>query len=108
MSRLKRNLVRRDKMLQILRIVKEDGHYHKLEQTLLKIAVDIPASAVGHTVEQNTINLIGKCASIAGLWNMPVQENYLPEHTITHEWAITKQKTSVRLRHFLNILDKSV
>jgi len=108
MSRLKRNLVRRDKTFQILCVLREDSYYPKLEQTLLKIAIDIPASAVGRTVEQNTINMIGECASIAGIWNMPVLENYMPEHTIEHEWAITKQKTLVRLIDFLTILDKAV
>lgn len=77
-------------------------HYPNLERILTKIAMDIPTGAVHRTVEQDTINMIAECASIASM--CPALENYIPEHNIEHEWAVTKQKTHVQLSDFLKIL----
>lgn len=102
MSRLKMNLVRRDKVFQILCGMR-DGHYYPyIERHLTKIAMEIPACAVHRPVEQYTINMIAECASIAGM--CPLLESYIPEHNIEHEWAVTKQKTHVQLSDFLKIL----
>lgn len=97
MSRLKRKR-RKDKALKILCSL---HHYPNLERILTKIAMDIPAGAVHRTVEQDTINMIAECASIASM--CPALENYIPEHNIEHEWAVTKQKTHVQLSDFLII-----
>lgn len=102
MSRLKRNLVRRDKALQFLCGLHQGYYYPNLECHLTKIAMDIPAGAVHRPVEQDTINMIAECASIANM--CPTLENYIPGHNIEHEWAVTKQKTHVQLSDFLKIL----
>ena len=98
MPRLKRNWVRRDKTFQILCGLHQGHYYPDLERQLAKIAMDIPA--VHRLVEQDTINMIAECASIAGM--CPAFENYI--HNIEHEWAVTKQKTHVQLSDFLKIL----
>ena len=102
MSRLKRNLVRRDNALKILCGLHQGYYYTNLERHLTKIAMEIPAGAVHRPVEQDTINMIAECASIAGM--CPALENYIPEHNIEHEWAVAKQKTHVQLSDFLKIL----
>jgi len=102
MSRLKRNLVRRDKTFQILCVMRDGHYYPNLERHLTKIAMEIPAGAVHRPIEQDTIDMIAECASIAGM--CPTFENYIPEHNIEHEWAVAKQKTHVQLSDFLKIL----
>jgi len=102
MSRLKRNLVRRDKALQFLCGLHQGYYYPNLERHLTKIAMDKPAGAVHRPVEQDTINMTAEYASIAGM--CPALRNYIPEHNIEHEWAVSKQKTHVQLSDFLKIL----
>ena len=115
MSRLKRNIVRRDKALTLYEMAQE-SQLLNVEPRLLALLKDIPANAFKHarkpTPEWQTLAYVAQTATMSGLWDIQIDtvQQVMPENEETtvrnfrNDWAICKQKTPLRITDFLDLI----
>ena len=115
MSRLKRNIVRRDKALHLYEMVQEKQLLN-IEPRLVALLKDIPANAFKNarksTPEWQTLAYVAQTATMSGLWDIQIDtvQQVMPENEETtvrdfrNDWAICKQKTPLRIADFLDLI----
>jgi len=115
MSRLKRNIARRDKAYELF-VRAQEVQLLNVEPTLVAILRDIPSSAFKHarkpTPEWDTLALVAQTATACGLWSTSIHSvhevmpNDDPDtvEQFRHNWAICKQKTPCGIGDFLALV----
>lgn len=117
MSQLKRNIVRRDKAYTILQQLQNHDDQLpllKIEQTLLAIIKDIPVKkmkiSAKMTPEWQTLTYVATSATLAELWDAPIDSVQIPENNpvtfkrFQKKWRICQKKQNVTLIDFLNLV----
>lgn len=120
MSRLSRDMVRRDNAAFFLERIEQENDDSlpiNLKDKLLDILNDIEVKKIGPIPENfdkrsyiwETICIVARAASIAGIWSVPKKklQEYLPKidhQTFKQKWSEIKTHTYVDVLSFLNLL----
>lgn len=123
MSRIPRALIRRDRAWCFMEKLEEDEENTSLniKQRLTELFKDIPSEKIGpvppnlqkKNYEWHAICIGARIASIAGIWDVPVQdlEKYLPSieyRTFKHNWEQLRKNNLKDAHDFLKLLNMSV
>lgn len=113
MSRLKRNIVRRDRACVLYERAKE-SRLLNVERSLIALLRDIPClsftASAKPTPEWHTLSYVAQTAALCGLWDTDirsVEQVMVSDANIDkfqHRWAVVKQKTPCNIVDFLNIV----
>lgn len=117
MSRLRRNIVRRDRACTLCEKA-QDKQILNVEPKLIAFLQDIPSSAFEHakkpTPEWETFFYVAKTATLAGLWDMELDsvEQVMPRddevimNAFRNHWDACKQDKATSIQHFLDLIKK--
>lgn len=118
MSRLKRNIARRDKAWTLLERSRDGRQMLNVEPKLIALLKDIPAYAFKKTTgpipEWETLAHVAMTATLSGLWDIEIEsvQQVMPANNadslaqFRNDWAIAQEKTPLSVVDFLNLIKK--
>ena len=117
MSRLRRNIVRRDRACALCEKAQEKQLLN-IEPKLVAILKDIPSSAFVHCKKTNpewdTLFYVAKTATLSELWdtNIDSVEQIMPKNdtvlinVFRNNWDVCKRKNTTCVKDFLDLIKK--
>ena len=108
MSKLSRAVKRRELSLNMLKSIEQDLEEVPLtfHDKMTKILADIPVDKLHRNHEFETVSIVGRCASLAGIWSgavADIQQCNVDKH-FKNRWKTIKDRPESTVVDFLDIL----